>query len=72
MRWDDQQRIKETLSGKKVGGALKSADPDAEVDAITTLAQFIVGYASSGRAQCHGSGCSEKIAMVSASDWSWN
>ncbi|XP_030854208.1 poly [ADP-ribose] polymerase 1 [Strongylocentrotus purpuratus] len=63
LRWDDQQRIKETLSGKETGGALKSADPDAEVDTITTLAQFIVGYASSGRAQCHGSGCSEKIAM---------
>ncbi|XP_063958511.1 poly [ADP-ribose] polymerase 1-like [Lytechinus pictus] len=59
LRWDDQQRIKETLSGKKPGGSLKSADPDEGGESNTTLTQFTVGYASSGRAKCLR--CGEKI-----------
>ena len=67
LRWDDQQRIKDSISGKTTAAPLKSGNPDAESDSKVALDQFVVGYANSGRAKCRA--CGEKIAEVSSSDW---
>ncbi|XP_072171566.1 poly [ADP-ribose] polymerase 1-like [Diadema setosum] len=58
LRWDDQQRIKDSMAGKTSSKPAKSADPDAETDNAEMgdpdriLDRFCVEYARSGRSKC--------------------